>query len=263
MKKDIFNFEGKVVFITGGNGYLGREISLAFCERGAEVIVNSSNKKRNLEFVQYLCNEGFNAKSCVFDVTNSKARDLALKKSSIKKINILINNAYSGPSGSIKSALDENYLNSYNHSLISTQALFKALMPSINEAVLEDQDASVINIASIYGLVSPHLKIYQKNNINPPFYGASKAALIQWTRYAAVEFADKGIRFNSVCPGPFPSPAAQTESPKLMEEIIKNVPLGRLGKSNEIVSPLLFLASSGSSYVTGSNITVDGGWTSW
>ena len=90
MKKDIFDFEGKVVFITGGNGYLGREISLAFCERGAEVIVNSSNKKRNLEFVQYLCDEGFNAKSCVFDVTDSKARDSALEKSSIEKINILL-----------------------------------------------------------------------------------------------------------------------------------------------------------------------------
>ena len=105
--------------------------------------------------------------------------------------------------------------------------------------------------------------VYQKNNINPPFYGASKAALIQWTRYAAVEFASQRIRFNSVCPGPFPSQAAQTENPKLMEEIVKNVPLGRLGKSNEIVSSLLFLASSGSSYVTGSNITVDGGWTAW
>ena len=139
----------------------------------------------------------------------------------------------------------------------------RCLLVAVITHVLEDQDASVINIASIYGLVSPHLKIYQKNNINPPFYGASKAALIQWTRYAAVEFADKGIRFNSVCPGPFPSQAAQTENPKLMKEIIKNVPLGRLGKSSEIVSSLLFLASSGSSYVTGSNITVDGGWTSW
>ena len=89
MNKDIFDFTDKVVFITGGTGHIGKPIVNAFCERGASVIVNSRNEKKNLDFIKNLNSKGFNVKSCIFDLSDYSSRDDALKK-----INLLIYIAY-------------------------------------------------------------------------------------------------------------------------------------------------------------------------
>jgi NAD(P)-dependent dehydrogenase (short-subunit alcohol dehydrogenase family) len=140
----------------------------------------------------------------------------------------------------------------------------KVLIPKFKVAASQNGYASVVNIASMYGMVAPDQRIYSEiNGINPPFYGAAKAALIQWTKYAACEFAKDKIRFNSVSPGPFPSSEIQENNPELINNIIDKVPMDRLGKPSELVGPVSFLSSSASSYVTGINIPVDGGWTAW
>jgi NAD(P)-dependent dehydrogenase (short-subunit alcohol dehydrogenase family) len=99
--------------------------------------------------------------------------------------------------------------------------------------------------------------------VNPPFYGAAKAALLQWTRYAASEFGKEGIRVNAVSPGPFPSLAMKAANPDFIEALAAKVRMGRIGASDEIKGPMLFLASSAASFVNGANIVVDGGWTCW
>ncbi len=116
----------------------------------------------------------------------------------------------------------------------------------------------------MYAMVSPDLGVYDSGNVaNPPFYGAAKGALLQWTRYAACEFGKEGIRVNSISPGPFPSDAVQEKDPDFIMRLAKKVPMGRIGLAKEIKGPTLFLASSASSYVNGSNLVVDGGWTCW
>ena len=125
-------------------------------------------------------------------------------------------------------------------------------------------DASIINISSMYGSVSPRIEIYeQPEAANPPYYGAVKAAVNQYSRYAAVEFGHLGIRVNALAFGPFPAPKVLKENPAFVKKLSQNVPLGRVGYSQEVVGPILFLASPASAYVNGAVIPVDGGWTAW
>jgi NAD(P)-dependent dehydrogenase (short-subunit alcohol dehydrogenase family) len=132
----------------------------------------------------------------------------------------------------------------------------------LRAAVKSNGYASIINIASMYGIVSPQQRLYSsEQQSNPPFYGASKAGLIQLTKYAACEFGKEGIRVNVVSPGPFPN--KETNRRGFIDKLCKQVPLGRVGDADEIQGPLIFLASNASSFVNGENLVVDGGWTIW
>ena len=118
-------------------------------------------------------------------------------------------------------------------------------------------------MGSIYGTVSPDPLIYGETGYdNPPEYGVGKAAINQLTKYVACNFAKYGIRVNVVSPGPFPSNEVQ-KNRWFISNLKKKSPMGRIGKPYEIKGIVLFLASKASSYVTGQNIHVDGGWTSW
>jgi gluconate 5-dehydrogenase len=130
-------------------------------------------------------------------------------------------------------------------------------------ASLMKKGGSIINISSIYGIVSPDPSIYGTSGFNnPPAYGAGKAAVLQFTRYAACHLASKGIRVNSISPGAFPNKEVQ-ENKKFISNLKRKIPLGRIGEPEDLAGAVVFLASDASSYVTGSNIVVDGGWTAW
>ena len=121
----------------------------------------------------------------------------------------------------------------------------------------------LINIASMYGIVSPDPGIYGDSGFDSPAnYGAGKAAIIQFTRYLACHYGRFGVRANTVSPGAFPSPEVQKNS-LFMEKLCSKNPLGRIGKPEELKGVVIFLASQASAYVTGQNIPVDGGWTAW
>lgn len=261
---DIFSLHGKVALITGATGYLGTQMALSLAEAGAHVLVNSKVKSKAAVLVQTILDRGLSAEVAVFDVSSSEdIQDFAATRSG-EPLDILINNAYGGTGGDIQSSTSNDYLNSYEVSVVATSLLFKSLLPSFRLAVKNNSDASIINVASMYGLVSPYQYLYASvEETNPPFYGAAKAALIQWTRYAACEFGSEGIRLNSISPGPFPSTSVQEVSPDFVEKLTQKVPLGRIGQSHEVRGVVLFLASSASSYVTGSNVGIDGGWTAW
>jgi NAD(P)-dependent dehydrogenase (short-subunit alcohol dehydrogenase family) len=123
---------------------------------------------------------------------------------------------------------------------------------------------SIVLFASMYGVVSPDPRIYDRPRVPPPIdYGASKAAVIQMTRYLAVFYGPAGVRFNCVTPGPFPSPQVQASGPEFIGDLNRKVPMGRIGRNDEIVGPTLFLLGDGASYVTGHSLAVDGGWTAW
>lgn len=266
MKKgtQLFSVKGKTALITGATGYLGSAMAFALAEAGAHIFVNSRFQDRSDALVKSLIDSGYSAESAVFDVTNQQEIDKFFLSLQGKTLHILINNAYIGGAGSIELSKTEAYADSYNVALLAANSLLKAALPALRLAVQRVGDASVINLASMYAMVSPDQRIYDSvSAVNPPFYGAAKAALLQWTRYAACEFGHEGIRVNSLSPGPFPSTSVQASSPEFIDKLANKVPLGRIGLSDEIKGPALFLASSASSYVNGSNLVVDGGWTCW
>lgn len=261
---EIFSLKGKTALITGATGHLGTSMAFIFAEAGAKVLINSRTSERGDALVARLKAEGHAADSAVFDVTSSEEIATFAERLRGDPLHILVNNAYVGGSGSIECAESEAYSASYDVTMIAAHRLLKAMLPSLRLAAQQRGDASVINLASMYALVSPDQGVYESASaVNPPFYGAAKAALLQWTRYAACEFGREGIRINSVSPGPFPSLPVQAANPGFIENLAGKVPMGRIGAPDEIKGPMLFLASSAASFVNGANLVVDGGWTCW
>lgn len=261
---EIFSLQGKSALITGATGHLGTSMAFILAEAGAKVFINSRTSERSSALVARLRSDGHEAEQAVFDVTSPGEVAAFSQRVLGEPMHILINNAYVGGAGSIECAVDEAYAASYEVAMIAAHRLLKAMLPNLRLAAQQCGDASVINLASMYALVSPDHRIYESASaVNPPFYGASKAALLQWTRYAACEFGKEGIRVNAITPGPFPSLAVQGANPRFIETLSTKVPMGRIGSSDEIKGPILFLASSAASFVNGANIVVDGGWTCW
>jgi len=260
----MFSLAGKTALVTGANGYLGRSIVEALLEAGASVYLNGRNVDTVQKLATSLQKKGLSALPAAFDITSDEQVSRFFEEISGVSLDILVNNAYAGATGAVEVTSAEKYRESYEVSVVATHVLVRNALDALRTAKARNGDASVINIASMYGIVSPDLRVYpDKQRANAAFYGASKAALIQWTRYAACEFGPEGIRFNSVAPGAFPSPEAQRTSPELMPQLEGKIPLGRVGVSREIGGVVTFLASPAASYVTGALIPVDGGWTAW
>lgn len=259
-----FSLKSKNVLVTGATGYLGQAMALGLAELGAKVLVNGRNRERVEDIVASFCDRGLSAKAAVFDINDEMALEQWFLKYGDASLHGLVNNAYAGSAGSIETAKEDDYRNSYEVSLVSAHRLLKSALPSLRKAYRECGNASVINIGSMYGLVSPDQRIYpNKGTANPPFYGAAKAALLQWTRYAACEFGSEGIRVNAISPGPFPNNEVQKSNPDFISTLANKVPLGRIGQAEELQGPLSFLISDASSFVNGANLVVDGGWTCW
>ena len=264
IKKSIFDLSEKSVLVTGATGYLGKHMCKALGAAGAKVLVNSRQSRIAESFCQELNDEGIKCVAAVFDVSNAAEVEDYFSSYNDVPLHGVVNNAYNGVSGSIETGTDEDYSNSYSNSVIASQRIIRLALPALRQAYKESGDASVINISSMYASVSPKIENYTKKHLaNPPFYGAAKAGLEQLTRYAACELGSEGIRFNSIAPGPFPSEAVQTNEPNFIKILAHQVPLKRIGNPNEIGGPVVFLISSSASYITGTCLHVDGGWTAW
>ena len=124
--------------------------------------------------------------------------------------------------------------------------------------------SSMIFFASMYGLVAPDPRVYHPPmNPNPIEYGVGKAGVVQMTKYLAVSWGERGIRVNAIAPGPFPSTAVQQQHPEFVDRLARKVPLGRIGRQEEIAGTVVFLAAAASSFLNGATLGVDGGWTAW
>lgn len=257
-------FKDRTVVITGAGGYLGSAMAMGFAIRGAYVYLCGRNRDKLEKVLSGIQKIGGVSKVLAFDVCDSEAVAAAIGVIATKfgRIDVLVNNAYSGKAGTFEKSKEEDFEDSYKVTVTAAAGLIRRALPLLRKA--EAPGAAVVNVSSMYGLVSPDQRIYDRAELsNPPHYGAAKAALIQLTRYMACELAKDRIRINALCPGPFPSPAVCEANPKFIEKLSDRVPLGRIGQAAEIVGPTLFLSSPEASYVTGSVLTVDGGWTAW
>jgi len=262
MERDIFSLHEKVVLITGGSGHLGAAMSEGVLQYGAKLYIASRNEEKNAEYVNYLSKkynkDVFHLYLDTTDITSVQevVKEILLIEG---RIDVLINNSYSGTSGDILSVSESDWVKTFDGSIHSTYRLIKEVLPSM----IKEKSGSIINIASMYGVVSPNPDIYgDTGQNNPPHYGASKAAIIQFSKYLAGHYGRDGIRVNAISPGPFPNHTTQ-QNKKFIEELDKKNPLGRIGKPEELKGIVVLLASGAGSYITGQNISVDGGWTAW
>jgi len=267
-----FRLDGRVAFLSGAAGHLGQAMARALAGAGAHVVLNGRRRDALEALADKLMKEeslqeGSQASIACFDVTDENAVKKQMAEIGRKhgRLDIVVNNANSGRTGTIESATAEDFEQSYRVNVVAAFQLLQSALPLLKQSAQRTAGgASVINIASMYGSVSPDGSIYGSSGANsPPYYGAAKAGLIQLTRYAACHLAADRIRVNSISPGPFPAAKYLERDTGFGDRLKAKVPMRRTGNPQEMQGPLLFLASDASSYVTGANLSVDGGWTAW
>lgn len=258
----LFRLGGRIAFVSGAAGHLGREMSRALCEAGAHVILNGRDDTKLQGFEDQLRKNGFSVERASFDVTDfTRLREFF---GHLSRLDVLVNNAVSMTPKPFSALTPSDFEATYASAVTSAFEAVRAALPALRKSVETEGDASVVNIASMYGAVSPDPRIYSAPERASPFhYGPAKAAVIQLTRHLAAELGPERIRVNALTPGSFPRDEVAATDPEFAARLSQKTMLGRTGRASEIRGPLLFLASKASSYVTGTSLAVDGGWTAW
>ena len=260
-----FDHKNYNVLITGATGHLGRSMSLGFALSGATVYINGRNKYKVDALVNFLNKKNLKAERAIFDLNNyNSVKKFFIKN---KKFHTIVNNGFNTKCNDFNFFSKKRFNEALNLSVTSSAFLYKCAKLPLMKGVKDNKTASIINILTMYSSVSPDPSIYKKNDKsnlyhNPPHYGAAKAGLMHFAKIASVNLSKYNIRVNSISPGPFPN-LDKNKNKKFLNRLKKKVPLGRVGKPDEIITTALYLSSKHSSFVTGANIPVDGGWTSW
>ena len=268
--------EGKVALITGGGSGIGEATVQRFSEEGAKVIVVDINRESALKVAENINANGGSASAFTADVADEEATIAMIKHAvdTFGRLDILHNNATALEIGAVKDLT----LEGWNKTLaVNVTAPFLATKHAL-PIMIEQGGGAIVNTASVSGI---------RGDYGMSAYNAGKAAVINFTRSAAIENARFGVRMNCVCPGAIDTPAMQSmtgagkdtlshvslagqgELPKLSAEVSQQVrermmnahPIGRLGLPVEIANTVLFLASDEASFITGAAYIVDGGLT--
>ena len=256
---DLFSVEHKTVVITGGSGHLGGAVVKALLAGGAQV-VNASRRAAEPEpgYTGILLNI-----HCDVSKTESVCAMFAEAEKRFGRIDVLINcavyGAVYGPDATVERMSDDDFALGMDGGAGTAFRCTREAIPYFKKA----GRGNIINFSSMYGVVSPDPSIYGVSGQNSPVnYGVGKAAVLQLTRHSAAHLAQYNIRVNSVTPGPFP---ILTRNPpqEFLDNLSNKTMLKRIGQPEEVAGPVVFLASDASSYMTGANIAIDGGWTAW
>jgi NAD(P)-dependent dehydrogenase (short-subunit alcohol dehydrogenase family) len=263
-----FDLSGRVVLLTGAAGHLGHAMGRAILEAGGELVM-VGRREDALAKLKDSFPAPLRAHCHVLARDVTHANTPAFLKREIDKrfgrLHGIVNNAYAGTAGTLEAVRAEDFAKATAYNLIAPFTLVQAFAPLLEAtAKREKSSVSVVNVASMYGIVSPDPSIYgDSGKNNPAHYGATKAGMIQLTRYLACHLGSCEIRVNSVSPGPFPDPATDSGIPRFHDKLARKVPMGRIGKPHEVAGPVVFLLSEAASYVNGADLRIDGGWTAW
>jgi len=268
--KKLFDISGRNFVISGSAGMLGKEFSTTMCKAGANVILLDINQKENKKIEKELVKRyNGKTKSYPIDITNKK-QIKKLAKNILKEfgqVDGLVNCAAFTTKGSIVSksmfeSLENFPLELWQKSIDINLTGSFLLSQEFGNIMSKQKKGVIVNISSIYGVVGNDQRIYGKGGINaPPSYAVSKAGIINLTRYLAAYWHKKNIRVNTLTLGGVKDESYQTK--RFIKNYSEKTMLGRMASKIEYNGALLFLLSDASSYMTGSNLIVDGGWTAW
>jgi NAD(P)-dependent dehydrogenase (short-subunit alcohol dehydrogenase family) len=258
--QEMMNLKGKNALVTGGTGYVGSFMCSALIDLGANVIAVSRGKSSTY-LDDYKKNKQLNVIQKDLSTKQGVNECLVEIKKYCNEVNILINNSYTWPK--VVNYFDQDW-NDFKGTIDSGIISQLYLTKFIFNDMIENKQGIIINVASMYGKVSPDFSMYRESSMgNAIEYGISKAGMIQFTKYLASLGGKYNIRSNSISPGPFPREGALDGKEWFEKELNAKTMLGRVGKGEELKGVSSFLASDLSTYVTGTDIAVDGGWTSW
>ena len=269
-----FDLTGRVAVVTGGVGLLGAEFCSTLAEAGASVAVVDLNTSASQETADTLTKSGYKALAISTDITKPGSVNSMVQKvvSDFGRLDILVNIAALDPKfdpdaikkGIAPGAFEDYPIDQWNAALnVNLTGMFLVTQACAKQMLAQDKKGSIINICSTYGLNGPDQSIYIKDGervaFKPVYYTVTKAGVLGFTKYLAAYYAGTEIRVNALTPGG----VFNNHEDYFVKNYSAKTILGRMAKKDEMNGALLFLASEASSYMTGNNLVVDGGWTAW
>jgi 2-deoxy-D-gluconate 3-dehydrogenase len=261
---------GRVVIVTGGAGLLGREYAGALSNAGAHVVIADVDEPRGRALAETISTRGPRALAIATDVSSKSSVTAMVERTLAEfgRIDVLVNNAALDPKfdrehmGHQETSFEDYPLELWNRSLeVDVTGMFLCAQAVIRP-MLARGSGVIVNVSSIYGMVGPDQRLYERPDgpaFKPVAYSVTKSAALGLTRYLATYLAGKNIRVNSLTPGG----VFNDHDEEFVRRYSSRTPLGRMATRSEYCGALLFLASDASSYMTGANLVVDGGWTAW
>jgi 2-deoxy-D-gluconate 3-dehydrogenase len=269
---DKFNMRSRTVLVTGGGGLLGRQFALALAQAGADVMLADLAFDAAAEQAEVIRADGLSADALAVDVIDPDSTREMVQQTLARfgRLDVLINSAALDPkfdpqhqSEQIANAFETYSLEAWRKALdVNLTGMFLASQAAVQPMLAQGQGV-IINICSTYGLNGPDQRIYARpdgtQSYKPVYYSVTKAGVLGFTRYLAAHYAGKNIRVNALTPGGVYN---QHDDVFVKAYSAKTI-LGRMANLDEMSAAMLFLASDASSYMTGSNLIIDGGWTAW
>jgi len=267
-----FKMQGRTAIITGGAGLLGKQFALALAQVGADVLLADLALEGATAQAEAICKEGYSADAVSVDVTNPDSTramvDYAISR--FGGVDVLVNSAALDPKfdPAHKDAQGANAFESYSLANwrqaldVNLTGMFLASQ-AVVKPMLAQGSGVIVNICSTYGLNGPDQRLYERKDgsrsFKPVYYSVTKSGVLGFTRYLAAYYAGKGIRVNALTPGGVYNGHDEEFTTAYSSRTI----LGRMAHQDEMSAAMLFLCTDASSYMTGSNLVVDGGWTAW
>lgn len=260
--ESLFGLQGKVVFITGASGQIGGEITQACFENGAKVVAVDLCKDALLEKSELNSWPLDKVSLIECDIRSREEVVSAFEQAeaAFGVVDCLVNNA----GVSVFEPFHERSEESFDWVMdVNLKGTFWCTQQFIERNKSNGVGGAIVNIASLYGMVSPDPRIYTDcARKNSEVYGATKAGVIQMTKYFAVHAAEDKIRVNAIAPGGMVNPQ-QPQGEDFQKNYSQRCPMHRMGELNELPGAIVFLLSQAASYVNGQTIAVDGGFTAW
>jgi NAD(P)-dependent dehydrogenase (short-subunit alcohol dehydrogenase family) len=257
-----FSLDNKTIIVTGACGLLGREICKALAEFNANIVLADIDISAAEKLQDELRNiYGASYYAFPLDICSEDSVNKLVKELSKRSINVdgLVNNAY--PRNATYGTVFERItMDSWRENIDMHLNGYFNVSQKIARVMMQQRRGNIVNIASIYGMLGPDFKIYEGTNMTMPAeYAAIKGAIINFTRYLATYLADYNIRVNTLSPGGIYNGQPST----FLNNYSLRTPMRRMGTPEDIAGGVLFLLSDLSSYMTGQNMVIDGGWSAW